>query len=241
MNEETRAAFNSVSTATITMALLKKGLRNVWLRGVRALDPSTPRVVGRAFTMRFVPGREDLATPESLSSSKSTRFAIEEIPPGSMAVVSSCGIADAGVFGDILCARMVRRGAVGLITDGAVRDVEGIRRTGLPVWCSGVSAPPSVAQLTFVDWQQPIGCGGVAIFPDDILIADQDGAVIVPKEMAQDILESSRETEALEEWILEQVNGGRRLPGLYPPNDDAKAEFQSWRSRRESQPGRRPS
>ena len=232
MNEEARTAFTSLSTATVTMALLKRGLRNVWLRGVRVLDPGAPRIVGRAFTMRFVPGREDLATPESLSSSKSTRFAIEEIPPGSLAVVSSCGIVDAGVFGDILCARMVHRGVGGLITDGAIRDVEGVRRTGLPVWCSGVSAPPSVAQLTFVDWQQPIGCGGVAIFPDDILIADQDGAVVIPKAMAQDVLESGRETEALEEWILEQVNSGRKLPGLYPPNEDSKAEFRSWRSRR---------
>jgi regulator of RNase E activity RraA len=127
---------------------------------------------------------------------------------------------------------MVQRGVAGLITDGAIRDLDGVRRTGLPVWCTGVSAPPSVAQLTFVDWQQPIGCGGVAIFPDDILIADQDGAVVVPKAMAQDILESSRETEALEEWILEQVNGGRKLPGLYPPSEEAKAEFEAWRSRR---------
>ena len=232
MNEEARAGFTSLSAATVTMALLKRGLRNVWLRGVRSLDPSTPRVVGKAFTMRFVPGREDLATPESLASSKSTRVAIEEIPPGSLAVVSTCGVVDAGIFGDILCARMVRRGVGALITDGAVRDVEGVRRTGFPVWCSGASAPPSIAQLMFVDWQQPIGCGGVAIFPDDILIADQDGAVVIPKAMAQDVLESSRETEALEEWILEQVNAGRKLPGLYPPNEETKAEFSSWRSRR---------
>ena len=104
---------------------------------------------------------------------------------------------------------MVRRGVAALITDGAIRDVEGVRRTGLPVWCSGVSAPPSVAHLTFVDWQQPIGCGGVAIFPDDILIADQDGAVVIPKDMARDILDSSGETEVLEEWILEQVNAAK--------------------------------
>ena len=228
MNEEAHVAFTSLSTATVTMALLKRGLRNVWLRGVRALDPSAPRAVGRAFTMRFVPGREDLATPESLSSSRSTRVAIEEIPPGSLAVVSSCGIVDAGVFGDILCARMVQRGVSALITDGAVRDVEGVRRTGLPVWCSGVSAPPSVAQLTFVDWQQPIGCGGVAIFPDDILIADQDGAVVIPKVMAQDILESSREAEALEEWILEQVNAGGKLPRPLP-SECGKRRRSSWR------------
>jgi regulator of RNase E activity RraA len=233
MNKETHSAFASLSTATVTMALLKKGLRNVWLRGVRLLDPSAPRVVGPAFTMRFVPGREDLATVDSLSSTKSTRFAIEEMPPGSLAVVSSCGIVDAGVFGDILCARMVQRGVSALITDGAIRDVEGVRRTGLPVWCSGVSAPPSVSRLTFVDWQQPIGCGGVAIFPDDILIADQDGAVVIPKDIAQETLDSSSESEALEEWILDQVNAGRKLPGLYPPNEAAKAEFESWRSLRD--------
>ncbi len=194
-------------------------------------------VVGPAFTMRFVPGREDLATVDSLSSTKSTRFAIEEMPPGSLAVVSSCGIVDAGVFGDILCARMVQRGVSALITDGAIRDVEGVRRTGLPVWCSGVSAPPSVSRLTFVDWQQPIGCGGVAIFPNDILIADQDGAVVIPKDIAQETLDSSSESEALEEWILDQVNAGRKLPGLYPPNEAAKAEFESWRSLRDKTVG----
>ena len=214
------------------MALLKRGLRNVWLRGVRALDPSAPRVVGRAFTMRFVPGREDLATPESLASSKSTRFAIEEISAGSVAVVSSCGIVDAGVFGDILCARMVQRGVGGLITDGAVRDVEGVRRTGLPVWCSGVSPPPLAAQLTFVDWQQPIGLrrsrdlsrrhsdrrpGRSRRHPEG------DGARHAGEQPG------NRGAGGMDS---EQVNAGRKLPGLYPPNEDAKAEFLSWRSRR---------
>ena len=126
---------------------------------------------------------------------------------------------------------MVQRGERADHRWGGPRRGRSSQRTGLPVWCSGVSAT-TVAQLTFVDWQQPIGCGGVAIFPDDILIADQDGAVVIPKVMAQDILESSRETEALEEWILEQVNAGRKLPGLYPPNAEAKAEFLAWRSRR---------
>jgi regulator of RNase E activity RraA len=223
-------ALASLSTATVTMALLKKGLRNVWLRGPIMLDKSQGRVVGPAFTMRFVPGREDLATPESLSSTKSTRFAIEEMPAGSLAVVCSGGIVDAGIFGDILCARMIQRGVAALVTDGAIRDVEGVRKTGLPVWCSGISAPPSVARLTFVDWQQPIGCGGVAIFPDDVVMADQDGAVVIPKDLVQQVIDSGQETEVLEEWILDQVNAGRRLPGLYPPDQKTIAEFE--RSRR---------
>jgi regulator of RNase E activity RraA len=226
MEEATREALRSLSAATITTVLMKKGLRNVWLRGATILDPSQPRIVGQAFTMRFVPGREDLATPESLSSPRSTRFAIEEIPADSIAVVSSCGITDAGIFGDILCARMVHRGVAGLITDGAMRDLEGIRKTGLPIWCAGISAPPSVAHLTFVDWQQPIGCGGVAIFPGDVMVADQDGAVVIPQNMVESVIDAGQQTEILEEWILDQVNAGRKLPGLYPPDQATTAEFQ---------------
>jgi regulator of RNase E activity RraA len=229
MGKDTLEALRKLSTATITTVLLKKGLRNVWLRGAAILDPQQERVVGPAFTMRFVPGREDLATPESLSSPRSTRFAIEEMPAGCIAVVSSCGIADAGIFGDILCARMVHRGVTGLITDGTMRDLEGVRKTGLPVWCSGISAPPSVAHPTFVDWQQPIGCGGVAVFPDDILVADQDGAVVIPQAMVAAVIEAGREAEILEEWILDQVNAGRKLPGLYPPDEKTTAEYQNWR------------
>src|SRR5690606_21882351 len=134
---------------------------------------------GRAFTLRFIPAREDLATPESWSSPKSTRAAIEAMPEGCIAVVDAMGITDAGIFGDILCARMAKRKVAALVTDGVVRDVAGVLGTGLPVWCSGVAAPPSVAELTFVDWQQPVGCGGVAVFPDDIVVADADGAVLI--------------------------------------------------------------
>ena len=228
MEEATREALRSLSTATITTVLMKKGLRNVWLRGVTILEPGQARIVGEAFTMRFVPGREDLATPESLSSPRSTRFAIEEMPPGSLAVVSSCGITDAGIFGDILCARMIHRGVSGLITDGAMRDLEGIRKTGLPIWCAGISAPPSVAHLTFVDWQQPIGCGGVAIFPGDVMVADQDGAVVIPQSMMESVIDAGQQTEILEEWILDQVNAGRKLPGLYPPDQETTAEFQRY-------------
>lgn len=231
MKEATREALRQLSTATITTVLMKKGLRNVWLRGARILDPDQPRIVGPAFTMRFVPGREDLATPESLSSPRSTRFAIEEMPQGAVAVVSSCSITDAGIFGDILCARMVRRGAAGLITDGAMRDIEGIRKTRLPIWCSGISAPPSVAHLTFIDWQQPIGCGGVAVFPDDVMVADQDGAVVVPQGMVDAVIEAGQEAEVLEEWILEKVMDGRKLPGLYPPDEETTVEFLSQKDR----------
>jgi regulator of RNase E activity RraA len=212
--------------------LLKKGLRNVWLRGTRPLAPGQKRLVGPAFTLRFVPAREDLATPESWSSPISTRAAIEAMPPGCVAVVDAMGITDAGIFGDILCARMKVRGVAALVTDGVVRDVAGVLDTGLPVWCKGVAAPPSVAGLTFVNWQQPIGCGGVAVFPDDVIVVDEDGAVVIPRALLNEVVEAAAEQEKLEAWIMGEVKAGTPLPGLYPPNAETKARYEAFRNER---------
>jgi regulator of RNase E activity RraA len=225
-----KEALTKVSTATITTLLLKKGLRNVWMRGPRPLRPDQPRRVGPAFTMRFVPAREDLATPESWSSPRSTRAAIEDMPEGAITVVDAMGITDSGIFGDIQCARMARRGVAALITDGAVRDLAGVLETGLPVWCGGVAAPPSVAALTFVNWQEPIGCGGVAVFPDDIIVTDRDGAVVIPKSFVEEIATAGLEQERLEAWIMREVERGATLPGLYPPNAETKARYEAERS-----------
>jgi regulator of RNase E activity RraA len=216
---------SKVTTATLTTLLLKKGLRNVWLRGTRPLRAGQPRLVGRAFTLRFVPAREDLATPESWSSPISTRAAIEAMPAGCIAVVDAMGVTDAGVFGDILCTRMVKRGVAALVTDGVVRDVSGVLGSGLPVWCSGAAAPPSVAGLTFVDWQRPVACGGVAVFPGDVVVVDDDGAVLIPATLLDDILSLAPEQERLENWIMQQVERGAALPGLYPPNAENKARY----------------
>jgi regulator of RNase E activity RraA len=229
LSADTIKILAGVSTATITTVLLKKGLRNVWLRGSRPLSPGLPRLVGRAFTLRFVPAREDLATPESWASPISTRAAIEAMPAGCIAVVDAMGHKDAGIFGDILCARMVKRGVAALITDGVVRDLEGVLGTGLPVWCDGFAAPPSVAGLTFVGWGEPIGCGGVAVFPDDVIVADQDGAVLIPQAMLDHVLAEGPEQERMEGWIVNEVNNGAVLPGLYPMNAETKARYAAWK------------
>src|SRR6476620_1898469 len=225
LDPELVRVLSGVTTATLTTVLLKKGLRNVWLRGTRPLKAGQKRLVGRAFTLRFVPAREDLATPESWSSPKSTRGAIEAMPEGAIAVVDAMGVRDAGIFGDILCARMVKRGVTALVTDGVVRDVEGVLGTGMPVWCDGYAAPPSVAGLTFVGWGEPIGCGGVAVFPNDIVVADQDGAVLIPQKMLDHVLAEGEEQERMEAWIVNEVNNGAVLPGLYPMNADTKARY----------------
>ena len=230
----TARALAAVSTGTITTVLLKKGLRNVWLRGTRPLAAGQPRVVGRAFTLRFVSAREDLATPASWGSPISTRAAIECMPPGCVAVVGAMGVTDAGIFGDILCARMVKRGVAALVSDGVVRDVSGVLGTGLPVWCQGTAAPASVAGLTFVGWQEPIDCGGVAVFPNDVIVVDQDGAVLIPAALLDDVVAAATEQEHLENWIMSQVDQGAALPGLYPPNEENRARYEAWRKK---QPG----
>jgi regulator of RNase E activity RraA len=218
-----------VSTATITTVLLKKGLRNVWLRGTKPLRPEQPRVVGPAFTLRFVPAREDLATPASWGSPISTRAAIEAMPEGCVAVADAMGVTDAGIFGDILCARMTKRNVAALITDGVVRDLAGVLGTGLPVWCQGTAAPASVAGLTFVAWQQPIACGGVAVMPDDIIVVDSDGAVLIPQALLDEVLAEAPDQEQMEGWIMTEVDKGVPLPGLYPMNAETKARYEAWK------------
>ncbi len=219
-------ALAAVSTATITTVLLKKGLRKVWMRGTRPLRADQPRVVGRAFTLRFVPAREDLATPASWSSPRSTRAAVEAMTEGSIVVADAMGVSDAGIFGDILCARMKKLGVAGLVTDGVIRDLPGILGTGLPVWAQGTAAPPAVSSLTFVNWQEPIGCGGVAVFPDDIVVADADGAVLIPAALLDEVLAAAPEQEQLEAWIMREVENGASLQGLYPPNDETRARYE---------------
>ena len=226
LSHEAIETLKAVSTATITTVLLKKGLRNVWLRGAKPLREGQPRIVGPAFTLRFVPAREDLATPASWASPISTRAAIEAMPEGCVAVIDAMGVADAGVFGDILCARMHKRGVAALVTDGVIRDIAGVLGTDLPVWCNGVAAPPSVAGLTFVGWQEPIGCGGVAVFPDDVVVVDQDGAVLIPAALLDAVLAEAPEQERMEAWIMDEVSAGVPLPGLYPMNAETKARYE---------------
>jgi len=210
----------SASTGTLSTVLLKRGLRNVWLRGPRPIRTGQARIAGPAFTLRFVAAREDLATPASWASPISTRAAIEAMPPDCIAVADAMGVLDAGIFGDILCARMVKRSVGALITDGVVRDQAGVLGTGLPIWCAGAAAPPSVAGLTFVGWQEPIACGGVAIFPSDVIVADDDGALVVPAAMVEEGGEGAVDQEAVVQWSMKEGGAGARVPGRYTPKEE---------------------
>jgi regulator of RNase E activity RraA len=228
LSPEIRDRLTGVSTATITTVLLKKGIRRTYMRGPKPLATALgKRVVGEAFTMRFVPMREDLATPESWSSPISSRAAIEAMPESCIAVIDAMGVTDAGIFGDILTLRMSKRGVAAAVTDGVMRDLVGVLGTGLPIWCQGAAAPASVGGLTFVNWQEPIGCGGVAVFPGDVIVADDDGAVVIPAALAADVANAGAEQERLEAWIMGEVEKGAALPGLYPMNAETKARYEA--------------
>jgi regulator of RNase E activity RraA len=221
----------NVTTGTITTMLLKRGIRHSWMTGPMPLVPGGKRVVGPAFTLRFVPVREDLATPESWGKPISTRAAIEDMPEGCIAIADAMAVQNAGIFGDILVMRMAKRGVQALITDGVMRDKVGILRTGLPVWCSGIAAPASVNGLTFVGWNEPIACGGCAIFPNDIIVAD-DGAVVIPQALVENIAKEGLEHEAYEEWVVREVEKGVKLPGLYPMNEETRKRYEAERQKR---------
>ena len=217
-----------VSTATLTMVLIKQGIRTSWLRGPMPLEPLRRRIVGPAFTIRFVPGREDLSGPESYARSPSFRDAIEAAPAGSVVVIDGRGNPHGATLGDILVARLARKGVVAAVTDAPVRDADEIRAVGLPVLSAGVAAPPSVIGLAYAGFDEIIGCGGVAIRPGDVMVCDNDGAVVVPREIAAAVAEAGVEQERFERFVQQRVKAGASVLGLYPPGDDARAAYEQW-------------
>lgn len=204
-----------VTTDSLATVLLKKGLRNQWVRGPMPLEPDFPRAVGRAFTMRFIPVREDVAEAHARKLPVN-RDAVEAMPEGCIAIADARGEFSAATFGDIVVFRMVARGVAGIVTDGAVRDRGGLIASGMPIWTAGITAPPPAARLMLAAWQEPIGCGGVAIYPDDIVVADADGVVVVPAGLASDVATAAAEQERLDQWQLDQVKRGVKLSELAP-------------------------
>jgi len=222
------ADLRQISTATLTMVLLKQGVRTSWLAGVQPLDAMNARVVGPAFTIRFVPGREDLSQPESYAKSPSFRDAIEAAPAGSVVVIDGRGNTIGATLGDILVARLEKKGVLAAVTDAPVRDSDEIRKFALPVLSAGVAAPASIVGLSFAGYDEIIGCGGVAICPGDILVCDNDGAVVIPASMAAEVAEAGVEQERFERFVQRRVSQGASVVGLYPPDASALEDYRKW-------------
>ncbi len=195
--------------------MLKLGLSNQWVRGPMPMKADFPRVAGRAFTLRFVPLREDV--PGAFAKKLPVnRDAVEKMPAGCIAIAGALGTTDAATFGDIVVARMVKRGVAGIVTDGAVRDRNGLLATGMPIWTSGITAPPPATRILLAAWQEPIGCGGVAVFPEDIVVADADGVVVIPAGLAEQVAVRGAGQERLDAWQMEQILRGVALSELAP-------------------------
>ena len=226
------AKFKKISTATLTMQLLKRGIKSIWMHGPKPLGLNQDRIAGPAYTLRFLPGREDLNGPEILKRTDlAQRRAIEECPPDHILVVDALGRNDGAAIGDILATRLQVRGVAGLVSDANVRDADGVLASGLPVWCPGAAAPASIANLSDGELNVPIGCGGVAVIPGDWIIADNDGVVVVPKNFAEEIARDGLEQETHEEFILTQVKNGAPIPGHYPPNEVNISKYREWRGK----------
>ena len=230
MEPNTLDTLKRVSAATVTLLLMKRGIRRSAMKGVRPLSPGQPRVVAEAYTLRYIPLREDLSDPTILGApGYAPRVAIEECPEGSAFVIDARGVSETGVIGDILAERLHQRGVAAVVTDGAMRDGAAVRATGLPVWCAGSAAPASLAEHSAGDLQSPVGCGGVAVIPGDILVCDSDGVAVIPRALADEIARDGLEQETLEGWIQDRVREGRATIGLYPPNAETRAEYEAWR------------
>jgi regulator of RNase E activity RraA len=220
-----------VSTATLTTQLFKRGFRNVFMQGVAPLGKlENGNMVGPAFTLRNIPAREDIDVLAIFKDPENPqRKGVETVPPGHVLVQDCRGDKTAASCGSILTARLKVRGAAGMVSDGPVRDSGVIATCGMPVFCAGASAPTNLIRHHSIDLGLPIGCGGVAVYPGDIIVGDVDGIVVIPQHLAEEIALDSSEQERMEEFIYKRIEAGASLTGTYPPNDATEEAYLAWK------------
>ena len=232
LSNETRARLMHVSTATLCTALFKRGLRNQFIQNVRPVQAQPQPMVGEAFTLRYIPAREDL-NPISvfLDHAHPQRAAVETCPPGAVLVIDSRKDARAASAGGILVSRLMKRGVAGVVTDGGFRDSPEIAQMAIPAYHSRPSAPTNLTLHQAIDMNLPIACGDVAVFPGEVVVGDAEGVVVLPSEMAEELSMEAVEMTAFEDFVSERVMAGQSILGLYPPTDDSnRMAFEAWRS-----------
>jgi regulator of RNase E activity RraA len=234
-----REALKKVSTATLTTVLFKRGLRNVFIQGIFLLNKDAPRMVGEAYTLRYIPAREDLDRLGAFEGrGHPQREAIEACPSGQVLVMDARRDASAATGGDILMTRLMIRGVAGVVTDGGLRDSPTIEKLAWPAYCGARSAPLNLVRHHAVESQVPIGCGGVAVYPGDVVVGDAEGVVVIPAQMAEEVAKEAEAQTEFEDWVEAKVKEGRSIFGLYPPNAETKAEFEAFRKKSGSDPKR---
>ncbi|MGN6097391.1 MAG: ribonuclease activity regulator RraA [Bosea sp. (in: a-proteobacteria)] len=231
LKPETRARLRGVSVATVCTALFKRGLRNQFIQDVRPLNPEAGTMVGEAFTLRYIPAREDL-NPLSVFQNRAhpQRKAVEDCPPDAVMVIDSRKDARAASAGGILVSRLMKRGVAGVVTDGGFRDSPEIARLPFPAYHNRPSAPTNLTLHQAIDINVPIGCGDVPVWPGDVVLGDGEGVVVIPADLADEIAEEAVEMTAFEDFVTEEVLKGRSILGLYPATDEqTKIDFAAWR------------
>lgn len=235
MTETTRVLLGKVGVATIANCLLKRGLRNTFMHGVTPLSRQLPNLVGEAFTMRFIPAREDIDTMANYASPDHIqRRAIEECPAGAVLVIDARGDARAASAGDLLIGRLKARGCAGIVTDGGYRDLAGILKVGLPAYQAQTASPASPIIHHPADLNLPIGCAGVAVYPRDIIVGDGEGVVAIPAHMAEEVAREAFEATQYEEFAEAEIAAGRSIFGLFPATENSNAEYAIWLAARAS-------
>jgi regulator of RNase E activity RraA len=230
MTPESRERLKKVSSATLTTVLFKRGLRNVFVQGIFLLNPKAPRMVGEAFTLRYIPAREDVDLLGGFEGrGHPQREAIEACPSGHVLVMDARRDASAATGGDILMTRLMVRGVAGVVTDGGLRDSPTIEKLAWPAYCGARSAPLNLVRHHATDTQVPIGCGGVAVYPGDVVVGDAEGVVVIPAKMADEVAQEAESQTVFEDWVEAKVKEGRSIFGLYPPNAETRAEFEAWK------------
>jgi regulator of RNase E activity RraA len=225
--------FKKCSAATLTTQLFKRGLRRMYMQGVRPLAYSGEPMVGEAFTLRYIPSREDLDVIDVFKDpAHPQRAAVEAIPPGHVLVMDCRGDASVASAGSILITRMMIRGAAGVVTDGGLRDSMEIAQLAIPTYCANPSAPTNLIKHHAVDLNVPIGCGGVPVYPGDILVGDGEGVVVIPAKIAEEVAHEAFDQDIFETFVTEKVKGGASIVGLYPPNEATQKEYADWRAKR---------
>ncbi|MBI1243836.1 MAG: ribonuclease activity regulator RraA [Alphaproteobacteria bacterium] len=231
LSDATRAALSNVSTATLCTALFKRGLRNQFIQDVRPLNPNLPNMVGEAFTLRYIPAREDL-NPISVFQDRGhpQRKAVEECPPGAVMVIDSRKDPRAASAGGILVTRLMKRGVAGVVTDGGFRDSPEIAELPFPAYHNRPSAPTNLTLHQAIEINGPIGCGDAPVFPGDVVVGDREGVIVIPAHLADEIAAEATEMTAYEDFVIEMVNEGRTILGLYPATEEkSKTDFAAWR------------
>lgn len=232
LQPDTREKLKTVSTATLCTALFKRGFRNQFIQDVRPLNPGLPNMVGEAFTLRYIPAREDL-NPITVFQDRAhpQRKAVEECPPGAVFVIDSRKDARAASAGSILISRLMVRGVAGCVTDGGFRDSPELAKLPFPTYHHRPAAPTNLTIHQALDINVPIGCGDVPVWPGDVVVGDAEGVVVIPAHLADEVAAEAVEMTAFEDFVTEEVLKGRSILGLYPPtNPQAKDDFSAWRA-----------